>query len=89
MPLVVFSSKKVDILLDSETKIDNKFPLTQFCVECYSIPYRFDRTSKGGGLLFYVRDDKPSKQLSKEEEAFEGFFVEINLRKKVVSLLLL
>ena len=92
MPLVVFSSKKVDILLVSETKIDDKFPLTQFCVECYSIPYRLDRTSKGGGLLFYVRDDKPSKQIKLkfiENEASEGFFVEINLRKRVASLLLL
>ena len=69
----------------SETKIDDTFPLAQFCVEGYSTPYRFDRTCKGGGLLLYIRDDIPSKQIKLkfiENEAFEGFFVEINLNKK-------
>ena len=76
----------------SETKIHDTFPLAQFCVESYSTPYRLDRTCKGGGLLLYVKDDIPSKQIKLtfiENEAFEGFFVDINLRKKVASLLLL
>ena len=25
--------------------------------------YRFDRNSKGGGLLFYIREDIPSKNV--------------------------
>ena len=69
----------------SENKIDDTFPLAQLCVEGYSTPYRLDRTCKGGGLLLYVRDDLPSKQIKLkfiENEAFEGFFVEINLRRK-------
>ena len=69
----------------SQTKVDYTFPLAQFCVGGYSTPYRLDRTCKGGGLLLYVRDDIPSKQIKLkfiENEAFEGFFVEINLRKK-------
>ena len=36
------------------------------------------------GLLLYARDDIPSKQMKlkfDEHEAFEGFFIEINLRK--------
>ena len=69
----------------SETKIDDTFPLAHFCVEGYSTPYRPDRTCKRGGLLLYVTDDIPSKQITLkfiENEAFEGFFVEINLRKK-------
>ena len=76
----------------SETKIDDTFPLTQFCVESYSISYRLDRTCKGGGLLLYARDDVLSKQIKLEfieNEAFEGFFVEIALGKKMASLLLL
>ena len=64
----------------SKTKIDDTFPLAQFCVEGYSTSYRLDRTCKGGGLLLYVRDDVciPSKQIKLkfiENEAFEGFFV--------------
>ena len=77
--------QKIDILLVSETKIDDTFPLAQFCAEGYSTPYRLDRTCKGGGLLLYVRDDillKQTKSKFIENEAFEEFFVEINMRKK-------
>ena len=69
----------------SENKIDDTFPLAQFRVEPYSTPYRLDRTCKGEGLLLYVKNGIPSKQIKLkliENEAFEGFFVEINLRKK-------
>ena len=34
----------IDVLLISETKIDNTFPVSQFCVPGYSVPLRFDRT---------------------------------------------
>ena len=40
--------QKIDILLISETKIDNTFPLAQFRVAGYSTPYRVDRACKGG-----------------------------------------
>ena len=75
--------QKIDILLVSATKIDDTSPLAQFCVEGYSTPYRLDRTCKGEGLLFlYVKDDIPSKQIKLKFIENEGFFVEINLRKK-------
>ena len=32
--------------------------------------------------MFYVREDVPSKLLSTENQPIEGFYVEINLRKK-------
>ena len=67
---------KIDILLVSET---------------YSLPYRLDKTCKGGGLLLYVRDNIPSKQIRLkfiEDETFEGVSIETDL-KKVVSLMLL
>ena len=76
----------------SETKIDDTFPLVQFCVEGYSTPYRLDKICKGGGLLLYGREDIPAKQIKLkfiETTAFQGFFVQINLRKKKASLLLL
>ena len=40
--------QKIDILLLFGTKIDDTFPLAQFCVEGYFTPYRLDRTCKGG-----------------------------------------
>ena len=49
------------ILLASETKIDDTFPVGQFYNDGYSTPYHFDRTSHGGGILLYIREDIPSK----------------------------
>ena len=69
----------------SRNKIDDALPLAQLCVEGCSTSYRLDRTCKGGGLLLYVRDDillKQTKSKFIENEAFEEFFVEINMRKK-------
>ena len=47
------------------------------------MPYRFDRNKSGGGVIVYIRDDIPNKQLVKHKlhEDIEGVFVEVNLRK--------
>lgn len=73
----------VDILILTETKIDDSFPEAQFKIDGYVTPYRLDRTSHGGGLLIYVREDIPSKKLNKHTfpDDIEGMFIEINLRK--------
>ena len=74
---------EVDILIISETKIDNSFPISQFTMTGYSIPFRLDRTSHGGGILLFVREDIPRKIIKTDcDPDFEGIFVEINLRKK-------
>ena len=36
--------------LISEAKVDNTFPVSQFCVPGYSVTFRLDRTGKGGGI---------------------------------------
>ena len=38
----------VDILLISETKLDDSFPSGQFKICGFSMPYRYDRDSMGG-----------------------------------------
>ena len=53
----------IDIFLISETKLDDSFPSAQFLIKGFSALYRVDRNSKGGGLLFYIREDIPSKIL--------------------------
>ena len=75
--------KNLDILTIQETKLDSSFPPHQFIIEGYSEPYRLDRNRDGGGVLIYVREDIPSKLLSKHNftQYVEGLFVEINLRK--------
>ncbi len=69
----------VDILLVSETKLDDSFPAKQFLIEGYSLPFRLDRSGRAGGLLLFVREDIPSKAL-KTHFSREGIFLEINLK---------
>ena len=47
----------LDIVLLSETKFDGSFLLAQFILKEYDVPYRFDRDSKGAGLLFYICEE--------------------------------
>ena len=51
----------VDILMISETKLDNSFPESQFLIEGYSKLYRIHNDYHGGGIMLYVRADIPSK----------------------------
>ena len=67
----------------SETKLDDSFPTAQFLIKGFSAPYRFDRNSKGGGLLLYIREDIPSKILTYSSKCdIETPLVETNLRKR-------
>ena len=79
-----FVSDHIDVLMVAETKIDNSFPKGQFFIQGYSEPFRLDRNSNGGGLLVYVKENIPSKQLKsfEFEDDIECIGFEINLRKK-------
>ena len=61
--LTFIIDNNIDMFLISETKLDDSFPSAQFLIKGFSAPYRVDRNSKGGGLLFYIREDIPSKIL--------------------------
>ena len=54
--------KNVDILLISETKLNDSFPTGQFLMNGFHLPFRKDRTDKGGGLLFYIQEDIPFRE---------------------------
>ena len=52
-------------------------------VDGFSEPFRLGRNSNGGGLLLYVREDTPCRQLSNHSlpADIEGIFIELNIRK--------
>ena len=73
----------VDILLNSETKLDDSFPSGQHKICGFSMPYRCDRDTISGELLLYIRDDIPTKLLKHDFGTnIEHLSVEINLRKR-------
>ena len=80
--LKVVIKSNIDILIVTETKTDSSSSTSQFVIEGFSMSFRFDKNSRGGGLIFYARDDIPSKQLSKHKlpDDIEGAFIEVNLR---------
>ena len=76
-------SRNLDIILLSETKLDDSFLSAQFMLKNFVIPCRLDRNSFGGGLLLYVRQDIPSKFLKvKSDWNIESICVEVNFRKR-------
>ena len=74
--------KNLDILVINETKLDDNFPTAQLLIDGYRKPYRKDRTKHGGGILVYVKEDIPSKELPRCSlpDDIEGIFFEINLK---------
>ena len=49
----------------------------------FSLPYRIDRNRNGGGVMIFVKEDIPSKLLTKHNfpTDVEGFLIELNFRK--------
>ena len=51
----------VDILVITETKIDESFPDKLFRTPGYALPCRLDRNQFGGDIMVFVREDTPSR----------------------------
>ena len=45
-----------DVVMVTETKLDDSIPQSQFCIDGFSVPYRLGRNRNGEGLMIYVRD---------------------------------
>ena len=73
----------IDVLVVTEAKLDETFSTSSFMIDGFSKPYRKDRNANGGGVLIYIRDDIPSKELKHHcfPDDIEGIFVELNFRK--------
>ena len=80
--LISLSEDNLDVLMISETKLDESFPTNQFMINGFSAPFRLDLNDKGGGIILYIREDIPSRLVSTESSQVEGFFVDVNLLNK-------
>ena len=81
-PLIKWVKGILDIFVITETKIDSSFPWKQFDIEGYT-QYRFIRDCWGGGVIIYIREDIPCRELKMHQKSkhLEGIFLEVNLRK--------
>ena len=72
--------KHVDNLAVCETKLDVTFLSSQFHMDAFSLPYRLDINHNRRGGMIFVKEDIPSKLLTKHNfpKDVEGLFVELN-----------
>ena len=71
--LTYIIDNNIDLLLISETKLDDSFPTAQFQMKGFSVPYRYDRNGEGGGLKLLI---------SKSKCNIEILSAAVNLRKR-------
>ena len=79
--LVVYD---IDILIISETKINESFPLSRFIIDGLSMPYRRDRNDHSGRILVYFRNKITAKFLKLENlpADIEAIFIEMNIKSE-------
>ena len=79
----------LDIIVVTESKLDESFPQRQFLIAGYNLPFRADRNRNGGGIIIYVREDIPCREIEKTHSTkrnLEGIFLELNLRRSKILL---
>ena len=57
--LISLMKGNIDILMISETKLDQSFPVNHFMINGFSAPFRLDRNDKVGVIILYIREDIP------------------------------
>ena len=73
----------VDVLVVTETKLDPSFRNGQFFIDGFARPFRRDRNKNGGGVMIFVRDDIPTKEIKIKfvPSDVECLSIELNIRK--------
>ena len=75
-------SGEIDLLMISQTKIDESIPKSQFLIKDFGDPFRTNQNIHVGGILLYVREDIFSKLLSTKPKPSECFSVKLYLCKQ-------
>ena len=75
---------KLDILVVTETKLDESFPSGQFIIEGFSQPFRLDRNNHGGGIMVFVKEHLICVEIPLENKPsdFECIFLDLKIRSK-------
>ena len=80
-PLIDIVKENVDILMVSETKLDETFTTAQFQIEGSQEPIRIDRNKNGGGIMIYIRDGLAAKEIKSHRlRTVEGTFIKLVIR---------
>ena len=77
-----FIRGKVDILMISETRIEESFSLGQFKVNGFNAAFRLDCNINSGGIMLFVWEDIPAKLIASKTFPVEDLYVEVKLKSK-------
>ena len=74
----------LDLLVLAETKLDQIHPTAEIFIEGYRKPFRKDKSKHSGGLLLYVSEEIPSRELTRHTcpNDIQNIVIELNLRKQ-------
>ena len=78
--------KYFDVLIITETKLDDTFLTSQLLVTGFSVPYKLDQNRNGGGIMIFIRDDIPSRMLTKHvfPDDIAGLFISITWTRPLI-----
>ena len=79
-------ANNLDLLLISETKLDSSFSSASFLIPGFSKPRGLDRSSNGGGIMLFTRENITIKVLSEipVPEKLECLFFSLTEEKELV-----
>ena len=75
----------IDVLMISESNLDNNFTDGKFLIEGDGVSIQINRNILGGGIMLFVRSDIADKSLSVDIDS-ESFFDELNFRRKKIAI---
>ena len=68
----------IDVLMTSETKVDDSFPHGQFFLDGFGAPFCLNGNRNGMGITLFIRNDIPAKVVSADDRPIERVYVELN-----------
>ena len=74
---------KIDILMISESKLDDTFPTPQFVIDSFVEHFKLDHTKNGGVILLFVKNNITATVLTNYTlpEDMKTLFVEIVIKR--------
>ena len=72
----------IDILIKSESALNDSFSDSQFLIEEFGKPFHLDRNKNAAGIMLFIRSDVPAKIIRQKKVLWESFYIELNFGKK-------
>ena len=57
-------TKEIEILMITETKLDDSFPASQFLIQGFCTLFTLDRNKNGGEIFLYMKSEVKSTQIN-------------------------